>query len=273
MHRVVQRMPHPLGQRLQHRHLHRAAAPRRATPHQRREDPRERVHRRRDVGRRDPRLHRLLGRPRHGHQPRLALHEHVVRAFAGVRPEGPVTRDVHGDQPRVGRAQRRRVQAEPRGGPLCEVLHEDVGVRDETAYDVQAARVLQVEGDGLLAAVAPHEVRGETGRRGVVAAREVTAVDPLDLDDPGPEIGELPGGEGGRDGLFDGDDGDALQGQGKRLHARDHVPRARALSCGGRSAGRPGLTRPRGERSASAVGVPADGERHEHRDEDRAPGQ
>ncbi|CAM5654179.1 hypothetical protein SGLAM104S_05681 [Streptomyces glaucescens] len=66
----------------------------------------------------------------------------------------------------------------------------------------------------ILAAVAPHEVRGQAAGGGVVATREVTAVDPLDLDHPGAEVGELTGGERGRDGLFDGDDGDALQGQG-----------------------------------------------------------
>lgn len=91
--------------------------------------------------------------------------------------------------------------------------------------DVEPARVLQIEGDGLLAPVAPHEMRGQALGRGVVATREVPAVDPLDLDDPGAEIGELPGREGRGDGLFDGDDGDAFEGQGLWLHAMDHGPR------------------------------------------------
>lgn len=51
-------------------------------------------------------------------------------------------------------------------------------------------------------------------RGGVVGAREVAAVGALDLDHPGAEVGELAGGEGGRDGLFDGDDGDAGEGKG-----------------------------------------------------------
>lgn len=233
MHHMVQRMPHPLRERLQHRHLDRAPAPCRTAPHERREHPGERVHGRRDVGRRNPRLHRLLRRPRHRHEPRLALHEHVVRAFAGVRPRRPVPRDVHGDQPRMRGAQRGRVQAEPRRRTLREVLHEDIRVRDETVYDVEAARVLEVEGDGLLAPVAPHEVRGETGRRGVVAPGEVPAVEPLDLDHAGAEVGELAGREGRRDGLLDGDDGDALKGEGEWLHAGDHVSRVTPLSSVG----------------------------------------
>ncbi|GAA3307441.1 hypothetical protein GCM10020295_66310 [Streptomyces cinereospinus] len=74
-------------------------------------------------------------------------------------------------------------------------------------------------------------MRGEAAGGGVVAAREVAAVDPLHLDHPGAEVGELPGGEGGGDGLFDGDDGDARQGQGLLFHASDHGPRVTALSC------------------------------------------
>ena len=61
-------------------------------------------------------------------------------------------------------------------------------------------------------------MRGQAPGGGVVPAGEVAAVDPLDLDDPGAEVGELPGGEGGRDGLLDGDDGDAVEGQGLMVH-------------------------------------------------------
>ena len=86
----------------------------------------------------------------------------------------------------------------------------------------------EVEGEGLLAPVAPHEVRGETAGGGVVAAREVAAVDPLDLDDAGAEVGELPGGERRGDGLFDGDDGECrLRGRGSmRGSCRVLGPRA-----------------------------------------------
>ena len=45
----------------------------------------------------------------------------------------------------------------------------------------------------------------------VVAAREVASVESLDLDDAGTEIGQVPGGQRGGDGLLDGDDRDALQ--------------------------------------------------------------
>lgn len=156
----------------------------------------------------------------------------------GVRALGAVPRDVHGDQPRVTGAQRRRVQPEAGGGALCEVLHEHVCAVEQPVQDREAARVLQVEGDRLLAAVAPHEVRGEALRGGVVGAGEVAAVGALDLDDPGAEVGELAGGEGGGYGLFDGDDGDSVEGQrlcGVRVRDHDSLPTCSdpALSPGG----------------------------------------
>jgi hypothetical protein len=47
----------------------------------------------------------------------------------------------------------------------------------------------------------------------VVAAGEVTRAGPLDLDDPGAQVGELPGGEWGRDGLLQRDDQQPLERQ------------------------------------------------------------
>lgn len=133
MHPMVQWMPHPLGQRLQHRDLHRPAEPGGRAPQQRREHPREGVHRRRDVGGGHTRLHRLPGRAGDGDQARLALHEHVVGPLVCVRPVGAVPGDVDGDQPRVRGAERRGVQTEPGGRALGEVLYEHVGVGDQPA--------------------------------------------------------------------------------------------------------------------------------------------
>jgi hypothetical protein len=78
----------PHGQRLRHRDLHRPAPPGRGAPHQRRRHAGEGVHGRRDVRRRDPRLHRLLRRPGRRRQPRLAPPEHVVGPFVRVGPAG-----------------------------------------------------------------------------------------------------------------------------------------------------------------------------------------
>jgi hypothetical protein len=55
-------------------------------------------------------------------------------------------------------------------------------------------------------------VAGEAVDDGVVGAGEVPRSGTLDLYDPGAEVGELAGGEGGCDGLLQGDDRDAFKG-------------------------------------------------------------
>src|SRR5574337_1296033 len=48
----------------------------------------------------------------------------------------------------------------------------------------------------------------------VVAAREVAAAGALDLDHARAQVGELARGKGRGDGVFEGDDGDAVEGAG-----------------------------------------------------------
>ena len=57
-------------------------------------------------------------------------------------------------------------------------------------------------------------MRRQAVDRCIVAACEVAAVGPLDLDDARPEVGEVARGERRRDRLLDGDDGDVF----KRKH-------------------------------------------------------
>lgn len=47
----------------------------------------------------------------------------------------------------------------------------------------------------------------------VVVPGEVALARPLDLDDASAEVSQVPGGERTGDGLFEGDDGDAGQGE------------------------------------------------------------
>ncbi len=48
------------------------------------------------------------------------------------------------------RTQGGRVEPEAGGGPVREILHEHVGTGDELTYDVDPARILQIERDRLL---------------------------------------------------------------------------------------------------------------------------
>src|SRR6478672_4436610 len=74
--------------------------------------------------------------------------------------------------------------------------------------------MLHVEGEALLAAIGPHEVRRQATHALVVAACEVPDAGAFDLDDACAEIGELSRGERRGDRVLERDNGDA----GKRSH-------------------------------------------------------
>src|SRR5699024_6979733 len=104
-----------------------------------------------------------------------------------------------------------------------EVLEEDVRGVDELVHDAGRLRRLEVEREALLRPVDPHEVARHPLDGRVVAAGEVANPGSFDLDDPGPQVGELAGGERGRDGLLAADDGDALERAGAG-HAMPPIP-------------------------------------------------
>ena len=84
-----------------------------------------------------------------------------------------------------------RTESEPLDSARTEVVQEDIRTGQQTPEDVAAALGLQIDRDRLLAAVEPDEMAGESADRMVVAAGEVTAVDALELDHPGAEVGEV----------------------------------------------------------------------------------
>ncbi len=122
-----------------------------------------------------------------------------------------------------------------------QVLHEHICSCDEFVEDLASFGCLDVQGQGLLGAVEPDEIAGLTVHGRVVAAGEVPTAGALDLDDPGAEVGQLTGGEGRRDGLFQADDGDARERERKRFgHAPilpGRSPRERAGGPAGSDAG------------------------------------
>jgi hypothetical protein len=200
-----------LAQRVEHRYLDGRAVAGVFPVVQRGQDAAECVHAGRDVSDRDPRLGRDLGSAGRHNETGLALDQQVVRLLHAVGAIWAVAGDRAVDQPLPARPQRRRAEAEPLGPAGGQVLHEHVRPVDEPAQQRPAGVVLEVENDGLLAPVQPHEI-GRLAVYGlVVATREVAPVRPFDLDYPRAEVGELPGGEGGGDGLLEGDDEDALQ--------------------------------------------------------------
>ena len=217
--RVVQGIAHPLAERLEHRHLdHRALAG--ALPHQERgEDARVGVHAGRDVRDGDAHLGGLVRGAGDRQHPRLGLHQQVVGLAVAVGAGRAVPRDLAHHEPRVRGPQLGRRQPEPPGGAGGEVLDEDVGLLEQPPQHDAGVGVLHVEGQRLLRPVQPHEVRREPPRRRVVAPREVAHPGPLDLDDAGPEVGELAGGERRRHRLLERQDRDPLE----RSHQHDSI--------------------------------------------------
>src|SRR2546423_1153267 len=67
----------------------------------------------------------------------------------------------------------------------------------------------------------------ESAYRLVVAAREIAAPRPLDLEDASAVVGEVARAEGGRDGVFEREDGDAFEGSHRSEGTRqlEHVLR------------------------------------------------
>lgn len=74
--------------------------------------------------------------------------------------------------------------------------------------------ILQVEGEAFFAPVRPDEVRALTCDSRVVVAVEIAFAWAFDFDYTGSLVGELAGAEGSGDGLFEGDDQGAREGEG-----------------------------------------------------------
>ena len=95
-----------------------------------------------------------------------------------------------------------RRSSRPAPGCAC-----NTSARDEQATQhVGRFRPLEIERQRFLRPVDPDEVTGQALDRAVVAAREVAAARPLDLDDPRAEIGELAAGKRRGHRLLDRDD-------------------------------------------------------------------
>lgn len=89
---------------------------------------------------------------------------------------------------------------------LCEraglqVLHEHVGLREQSIEQLAILGLGEIDDDRLLAAIEPDEINALPLGELVVAAREI-AFWPLELDDARAGIGEAPSGHGCRDGLL-----------------------------------------------------------------------
>ena len=163
---------------------------------QRRQHADHAVQRGQRVADRDAHAHRHpTGLGREVTQTTHRLAEHAEAGLARIRAGLPEARDAQHDQPGIERVQ--RVPAEPPAlqGAGLEVLDQHVGLGRERAHRLLALGRAQVERHRALVArlhLPPH--------RGAVAqqppgAQRIAALDRLDLDDVGAEVGERLAGE------------------------------------------------------------------------------
>src|SRR5437763_15801474 len=111
-------------------------------------------------------------------------------------------------------------ETESRGRAGCEILHEDVGLAEETRENCTGFTMLDVERQAFLRAIGPDELRREPAHALVVAAREIAAAGTLDLDDARAEVGELARAEWPRDRVLERDDGDAIEREDSGTHIK-----------------------------------------------------
>ncbi len=153
-----------------------------------------------------------------GHEPRLALGDLVVAGAAALGSVVAEAGDRQHDQARVELGQVVGRETEPVQGAGTEVLHEDVGAADQLGEDGPAVVGLEVEGDGLLVAVAGQEVGRNVGavrsgnERRSPGAGLVTATGGLHLDHPCTQVGHHHGSVGSREGPGEVDDDRPGQG-------------------------------------------------------------
>src|SRR4029453_13497927 len=126
---------------------------------------------------------------------------------------------VADDQPRMHRQQRVRAQTQASRSAGREILDEYVSARDEPGEDIFRCRMLDVEGEALLGAIQPDEVRAQALHRRVVIAREIAYLRPLDLDHASAQIRKLPRSKRRRYGLFQRDDSDSVEGTHEKVES------------------------------------------------------
>jgi len=108
-------------------------------------------------------------------------------------------------------AQLRSPQPQPLRRPRREILDEHVGLGDQFGQNVLRLGMFDIQRQAVLGAVQPDEIGRLTFDGLVIVARKIADLGPFDLDHPRTEVSELAGAERRGNGLFEGDDGDALQ--------------------------------------------------------------
>ena len=103
-------------------------------------------------------------------------------------------------------------KAKTGSGAGHEVLDENIRPLQQLAQNAASLGMLGVESEALFRAVHPSEMRGESAHTLVISAGKISDSRPLNLDDTGPDIGQLPRTKRSGNGMFQRYNRDAIQG-------------------------------------------------------------
>ena len=106
-------------------------------------------------------------------------------------------------------------------------MHQHIGLAQQGLEGGQRTGLFEVQRQAFLGAVGPDKVRGQAFDPAVVGAGEVTRAGALHFDDARAQVSELASTKRRRNGMFQGNNGNAVKGS-------NH---ARSPSSGGRGRG------------------------------------
>ena len=208
--REVRRIAHPLPERLEHRDLEHRSFPRPFALVECRENPCEGIHAGCDVRNRDANFRRGFRRPRHGDEPRFALHKQIIGLLVAIGSRSAVAGDGANNEARVALCQFLGAKTQSLGGPRGKVLDEHVRVLQKLEDNQPGLRVLEIKRETLLGAIEPDEVARHPPHGLIIATCKVPNARALNFDDARSQVGQLARRKRGRDRLFKRDDGDSL---------------------------------------------------------------
>jgi hypothetical protein len=165
-----------------------------------------------DVDNRDADAHRpLAGLAGDRHQAAHALNDLIDAGALAVRAFLAEGRDAGVHQARIDLLQRLVVELEAGLDVGTEILHQHVGLLDHRVEDLAALLALEIDGHAPLVAVLVLEVP-------FLAAGKVRRIaGPLDLDDVGAPVGELPHADRARAHMGHVENDEAFERSGCRL--------------------------------------------------------
>ena len=207
----IHRVAHPLGQCFKHHHIDPGAQPGTPAQQQRVQHARIGIHAGADIASRETSAGHHLALAGDRQQTRFGLHHQVVSLFVAVRARVAIARNIADDQLRIARLQLLERQPEPGRRTRRQVLHQHIGLAQQSLQQRRGFRMLDVERQALFRAIGPDEIGRLAEHPLVIGAGEIADLRAFDLDHAGPLVGQMAGADRCGHGMFQRQDGDAVE--------------------------------------------------------------